>query len=71
MKRDYIHGCHGETSAIDHAPNIAVQGDVVEIEFGSGHLLLVFLSPVTKSEEFLLAELGVVVESELGVQGEI
>ena len=34
MELDDVHGGHGEAGAVDHAPNVTVQGDVVEVVLG-------------------------------------
>ncbi len=38
MDLDDVHGCHGQASTIDHAPNAALKANVIEICFACCHL---------------------------------
>ena len=71
MQLDDVHSGHGETSTVDHAADVAVQGDVVQLELGGLDFLRVLLRPVTQREQIFLTELGVVVEPALTVQREV
>ena len=70
MKRDDVHGRHGETSAVDETSNVSVKADVVEVRLGGDDFSLVFLLPVSELEDFLLSVSSVFVEVDLGVHGE-
>lgn len=59
------------TSAIDHASNRSIERDVVQIKLCCGNFLGIFLREVASREQILLSELGVVVESHLGVERKI
>ena len=70
MHLDDIHSGHGEPGPVDHAADVSVQGDVVEVVVGGLHLPGVFLAPVPLVEDALLPEVGVVVELQLGVEAD-
>lgn len=70
VQLDNIHGGHGQTGTVDQAANVTVQLDEVQAELGGLDLIGVLLGDVAPGEDLLLAELGVVVESELGVHGQ-
>ncbi len=67
---DDVHGSHGQTGSVHHAGHAAVQGDVVEVEFGGLHLLRIFLSQVPELDHVGMAEQGVRVEIHLGIEGQ-
>eukprot|EP00160_Parvularia_atlantis_P014094 Unigene3303_Nuclearia_a/m.10131 Unigene3303_Nuclearia_a/g.10131 ORF Unigene3303_Nuclearia_a/g.10131 Unigene3303_Nuclearia_a/m.10131 type:complete len:320 (-) Unigene3303_Nuclearia_a:456-1415(-) len=68
VQLDDVHGGHREAGAVDEAADVAVHADVVEVEFGRGHLARVLLGRVALLKDLLLAELGVVVKVDLGVE---
>src|SRR5690606_31576650 len=68
VELDHVHGGHGQAGAVDHAADVAVHGHVVDVQLRGGHLGLVFLRLVTQGDQFLVAEVGVVVAVELAVQ---
>jgi hypothetical protein len=67
VQLDDVHGGHGKTSTVDEAANIAVQLDEVETNLGGLDLIGIFLGDVSPLENLLLAEIGVVVEVQLGI----
>ena len=67
VELDDVHGRHGETGAVDHAGDVAVEGDVVEVELLGAALLLVFLAGIAPVGDVLAVE-GVVVDVDLGVE---
>ena len=71
VKLDDVHGGHGQSGAVDHAADVAVERDVVEVVSGGLDLALVLLGPVSLIEYFLLSEIGVVVEAKFSVQAEV
>mmetsp|Transcript_5315 Transcript_5315/g.12407 ORF Transcript_5315/g.12407 Transcript_5315/m.12407 type:complete len:306 (-) Transcript_5315:569-1486(-) len=70
VHRDNVHGGHGQSGAVDHAADLPVQTDVVEVKGGGGDLAGVLLRLVALGEDVLLPKCGVVVESDLGVGGD-
>jgi len=70
VQLDNVHGSHGETGTVDEAANVTVELDEVEANLGGLDFLGVLLGDVPPVEYLLLAEVGVVVEVELGVHGE-
>ena len=48
IKLDDVHGRHGEAGAVHHAADIAVEGDVGEVEFRGLDLLGVLLAFVAQ-----------------------
>jgi hypothetical protein len=70
VQLDDVHGGHGKTGTVDEAADITVKLDEVEANLGSLDLIGVLLGDVPPLENLLLAEVGVVVEAELGVHGE-
>ena len=67
---DDVHGGHGEAGAVDQAADVAVEGDVGEVVLGGFDLVGVFFVVVAHVADLGMAEEGVVVEAELGVEGE-
>ena len=59
---DDVHGGHGQAGAVDHAADVAVELDVVEVELGGLHLERLLLVEVAQLGDVLVAEQGVVVE---------
>ena len=68
VQLDQVHGRHREARAIDHAGDVAVQGDVVEVVLARAPLHRVFLAGVAQRGELRLAEERVGVDVDLGVQ---
>jgi hypothetical protein len=69
VQLDDVHGGHGKTGTVDEAANVTVKLDEVEANLGGLDLVSVLLGDVPPFEDLLLAEIGVVVEPELGVHG--
>lgn len=67
---DDVHGGHRETGSVDEASDVAVEADVVEVVFARRDFAGVFLVLVTVGHDVGVAVEGVVVEAELGVEGE-
>ena len=65
---DNVHGRHCQTSAIDETGYVAIEADVVEIVFGSGHFTWVFLFFVTHRNDVGVTIKRVVIETELGIE---
>lgn len=69
-----VHGAHGEASTVDKAADVAVESDVREA--GLDRLFLVGIDvltgngSLTEFNEFLLSELGVVIDVDLRVDAE-
>ena len=70
VELDDVHGGHGKTGTVDEAANVTIELDEVEVGLGGADLIGVLLGGVAPLEDVLLAELGVVVEPELGVHAE-
>ena len=68
VELDDVHGRHGEAGAVDHAADLAVELDVVEVVLGGLDLGGVLLLDVAQLLHVLVAEEGVVVEVDLGVE---
>ena len=66
-----VHGSHSQASAVHHATNVTVEGDVVEVVVCRLHLRRVLLRPVTLVKDRFLSEVCVVVETNLGVEAKI
>ena len=47
VQLDDVHGGHGKPGAVNHAADIAVEGDVVQVEVGCCHLAGILLRPVS------------------------
>ncbi len=65
---DDVHGGHGETRAVHHAGDVAIELDVVEAEFRGFHFERIFFVQIAELDEVFVAEEGVVVEVDLGVE---
>ena len=70
VELDDVHGGHGEAGAVDHAADLAVELDVVEVVLGGLDLGRVFLVDVAQLGDVLVPEERVVVEVDLGVEAE-
>ena len=68
MELDQIHGRHRETGAVDHARDVAIQRDIVEIVLAGLVLLFVFLAGVAPLQQSLLSKQRVAVQIDLGIQ---
>src|SRR5690606_15373514 len=65
---DDVHRRHGQSGTVDHAADVAVQGDVGQAEFRSLDFLFVFFVEVAQFQNLRMPEKGVVVEVEFRVQ---
>src|SRR5215471_3788926 len=65
---DQVHGRHGQTCAVDHAADVAVELDVVQTELGRLDFQRVLLREITHRLDVGMAEHRVVVERHLGVE---
>ena len=68
VELDDVHRGHGEARAVDHAADLAIQRDVVQVELRGGEFLGVFLGLVAQGGDVGLAVHGVAVEAHLGVE---
>ena len=70
-KLDRVHGGHGESGAVDDAADVAVQLDEVgDAKLVGEHLEAVLLVLVAQFGKVRVAVEGVVIDGELGVEGE-
>src|ERR1035441_10017604 len=67
---DNVHGGHGQARAVDHAGDGAVELDVVERVLAGLDFKRVFFGRVAQSLDLGVAEEGIVVEGDLGVERE-
>src|SRR5260370_13176720 len=67
---DDVHRGHGQARAIDHAPHVSVELDVVQTVFRSLHIERVFFSNVAELAKIGVTEQSVVIESDFGVERE-
>ena len=67
---DDVHGGHGQPGAVDHAADVAVELDVVEVRLRRLDLEGRFFAQVPHGVDIGVAGEGVVVEVHLGVQGQ-
>ena len=70
VQLDDVHRRHGEAGAVDHAADIAVELDVGEVVLRRLELHRVLLALVAQRFEIGVAELGVGIEADLGVEHE-
>src|SRR3990172_6520573 len=70
VKSDGVHGGHGESGAVDDAPDIPFERDVVEAMSGGFDFLGVFLVEITQVADVRPAVDGVVVKLHFRVQRE-
>jgi hypothetical protein len=68
VELDDVHRGHGKARAVDHAADLAVQRDVVQVMLGRGQFLGVLLRLVAQCCDIGMAVDRVAVEAELGVQ---
>ena len=64
-----IHRGHGEPGPVDHAADIAVEADVVQVVLGGSQIPRILLGGVAQGLNLLVTEEGVVVEIQFGVEG--
>ena len=65
---DDVHRRHGQAGAVDHAADRPVELDVRKVVFGRLDLHRVFLGEVAQLLEVRVAEAGIAVEADLGVE---
>lgn len=70
VQLEHVHRGHGKTGSVDETSDVAVQLDKVQPVLGRFDLLRVFLGRIPEREDVFLTEVGVVVETELGVHAE-
>src|SRR5699024_3500590 len=70
VQLDQVHGPHGQTGAVDHATDIAVELNVGQVVFGGFGFALVLLAGIAHGGIILVPEQRVVVEIQLAVQGD-
>ena len=68
MQLDDIHRTHGQSCAIDHAANGAIEGHIVELPLGSVGLPLVFLRRIVHRLQLRLTIQRVRVDNHFGVK---
>ena len=68
VQLDDVHRRHGQAGAVDHAADVAVERDVVQVVLGGLQLLRVLLRLVAQLVQLRVAEQGVVVEADLGIE---
>lgn len=66
-----IHSRHGQTGTVDQAADVTIKLDEVQVVLLRFNFRGLFLGNVPKGENVLLAELSVVVETELGVHATV
>ena len=69
MQLDQVHGRHRESRTVDHAGDVAIQGDVIQAVGFGGRFGRVFLRAVAEFGQFRLAKQRVVVDVDLRIQG--
>ncbi len=67
---DGVHGCHRESGAVDEASDVSVECDVGHAVLGGFDFCGVFFGGVGECLEVFVAEGCVVIEVELGVDGD-
>merc|ERR1719370_1514814 len=70
VQLDDVHGGHGQPGPVHHAPDVPVQGDIVQVVVGSLNLPGVLLAPVSLVKHPLLPEVCVVVKFKLCIQAD-
>ena len=68
VQLDQVHRRHGEAGAVDHAGDVAVERDVVELVLGRSALHFVFLAVVAPLRQLFLTEQRVVLDVDLRVE---
>ena len=69
MVLDDVHGAHGQASAVDHAADLTIQLDEVQVVLAGIDLLLGLFVEVAEGEDIGVPEQAVVIEADLGVEG--
>ncbi len=67
---DDVHGGHGQSGSVDQAADVAVERDVGEVMLGCFDFVGVFFVVVAHVAQFGVAEDGVVVKAEFGVEAD-
>src|SRR5690606_12669639 len=68
VQLDDVHRRHGQTGAVDHAADVAVEGHIGEVPLRGLDLLGVLFGLVTQGADVFVTVQGVAVEADLGVQ---
>src|SRR6056297_2646068 len=68
VELDDVHGGHGEARAVDHAADLAVERDVVEVVFRRLQFLGVLFGGVAQLADIRVAVDGIRIKSHLGVE---
>merc|ERR1719341_377071 len=70
LQLDDVHGGHGQPGPVHHAPDVTVQGNVVQVVVCSLDLPGVLLAPVPLVKHPLLPEVCVIVKFKLSIQAD-
>mmetsp|Transcript_26258 Transcript_26258/g.77645 ORF Transcript_26258/g.77645 Transcript_26258/m.77645 type:complete len:434 (+) Transcript_26258:483-1784(+) len=70
VQADNVHRGHGQPGPVHHAPDVAVQADVVEIPLVGVDLAGILLRVIPLGEDVLLTKHRIVIETDLGVGGD-
>src|SRR5574343_1516019 len=65
---DGVHGGHGQTGTVDQTADVAVEGDVGQVELRGFDFIRIFFIQIAESDDFFLTVQGVRVKVELGIQ---
>ena len=68
MQVNDIHGTHGQTGTIDHATDIAVEGNIVELPCRSFSFAGIFLRWIAHGLQVFVTIQGVAIDTQLGIQ---
>ena len=68
VQLDDVHGGHRETGTVDHAADIAVELDVVQIRLGGFNFGRIFFGEIAHPSNVRMADECVVVEIQLGIE---
>jgi hypothetical protein len=68
MQLAHVHGGHGQTGAIDHATDIAIQRHIVQTDLMGDVLTLIFLGGIAHFGGVFVPIQSIVVQTNLGVQ---
>ena len=68
MQLAHVHGGHGQTGAVDHAADVAIQRHIVQADFVGDMLALIFLAGIAHFGGVLVPIERVVIEADLGVE---
>lgn len=64
---DQIHSSHGKSSTVNHAANVTIEGNVIEVMSLSLNLLPVFLGEVLAHEDLFLSVSSIVIDVDFAV----